>query len=295
MTTTGVLPSSDGTRVALHGTMVYKLFAGSAHAARRSAGGRTIATRSTAPWFFNVPTAQPSAEPESVGHLGAKVFVRTDDFTVLQYPVVCGSHAASFAGQFEALIRWLREFHAAGYCHGDVRAYNIVFREGTDSVFLDVDLAAAQGSLYCDAYAPGPFSDGRRARGAAARQPMSFDHDWFSLGCVMELHEVTSVMAVQMITGVAVTTLWDQATSQVRQGDVDAALRTLESIQAVPLVLSAKMSTSTLFRGGSEALVRSPPDTPPQYVDVLFCFVNVDVLLQLTYVAVYFLGSLSPR
>jgi hypothetical protein len=115
------------------------------------------------------------------------------NITILSTPYRRGRHYATTPKAFVPVIQQLKKLHAAGFVHGDIRAYNIVFGENPEEGWLiDFDYGGRIG----DAVYPRGYNqslpDGRRiGKEGAAIQAMD---DWFALGKVIfGVHKMTKV------------------------------------------------------------------------------------------------------
>ena len=124
----------------------------------------------------------------SLGRIpNAKVFLVSNEMDILVYPCLPSSllTTAVKGGDFIPVLTQLKELHAEGLCHADIRASNIVFN-GNSSCLIDFDYCVREdaGMLY-------PLSwnveipDGERHPNACAGQPIERLHDVFSICAVM--------------------------------------------------------------------------------------------------------------
>ena len=110
-----------------------------------------------------------------------------NDLSVIRYPRVAGSHAPLLVGQWISVIKSVQGFHANGIVHGDLRASNIVFSEvGNGATIIDFDFAGENDTKRYPEGFNVKIDDGTRARNASGGRPLLFNHDWFSVGSMMQ-------------------------------------------------------------------------------------------------------------
>jgi len=71
---------------------------------------------------------------------GAVVEELTDGLTIVRYPHIDGKHVPTRTTQVVNIIRQLGRLHDASWCHGDIRAANLVFGESKSSI-IDFDMS----------------------------------------------------------------------------------------------------------------------------------------------------------
>ena len=99
-----------------------------------------------------------------------------------------GRHFATRPLDFLPIIDQLKDLHAAGFVHGDIRAYNMVFGERDESNvpkgwLIDFDFGGEVGKVF---YPPGykeALKDGTRM--GKEGQPIEMWHDWSALGNII--------------------------------------------------------------------------------------------------------------
>ena len=119
---------------------------------------------------------------------GTQMLLQATDLTVVSYPFIEGQHWACTVQQMIDVSEHLKELHEKDVCHGDVRAYNMLFCKGVRSCLIDFDFAGKSGAKK---YPPGyshAIDDAKRHRSAVAGARLAKEHDCFSLASVMELH-----------------------------------------------------------------------------------------------------------
>ena len=171
---------------------------------------------------------------------GCKVEVQAPDFAIISYPFINGSHYPSCAGQFVALVEQLSSLHSRNVVHGDVRASNIVFGNGTAKL-IDFDFA---GNADVKEYPEGfvteakALGDGARHRSALARRVLKPEHDWFSLGSVMELVEPEDRDDIAH---------WQEVVLKLQAVEVNVAdvLKVLREMDKTPLKLKNELPVAT--------------------------------------------------
>jgi hypothetical protein len=119
-----------------------------------------------------------------------KVEAQSNDFVLISYKHVKGSHIASNGSQFQGVYETVKKMHTAGHCHGDVRAANIVFTDSS-SVLIDFDYSGATGEQHYPRGYNVDIPDGKRHADAASGQKLVPCHDVFSLAAVMNMYTAT--------------------------------------------------------------------------------------------------------
>jgi len=171
---------------------------------------------------------------------GCKVEVQAADFAIISYPFIAGSHRPSCAGQFVALVEQLSSLHSRNLVHGDVRASNIVFGNGTAKL-IDFDFAgSAEVKKYPEGFVTDAKSlgDGARHRSAQAGRGLKPEHDWFSLGTVMELVEPENREDIAR---------WQEVVRKLQAVEVNVAdvLEVLGAMDKTPLKLKNELPPAT--------------------------------------------------
>jgi hypothetical protein len=104
---------------------------------------------------------------------------------VISIPFVDGRHFALAIEDFIPVIKFLQKMHAAGYVHGDIRCFNIVFGK----CLIDFDFGGkARAVTYPDGYVK-ELRDGYRI-GKEGHKITPW-HDWFALiKAMFEFHRL---------------------------------------------------------------------------------------------------------
>ncbi len=118
---------------------------------------------------------------------------------VIKYRCVNGTHFASEAAHFLQIADCIKEMHALGVVHGDIRGFNMLHphpedrsvKDGiSESLLIDFDLS---GSAETDKYPPGysqTVPDNFFPRSGSADKIMKKSDDWKDLGSVMSWYVV---------------------------------------------------------------------------------------------------------
>ena len=120
----------------------------------------------------------------NIARMGAVSIVEQTDFVVIAWPWIMGEHHATTVGECVQMMQALKDVHAAGICHGDIRLLNLLF----PNRIIDFDFAGPPGETK---YPPGyntSIGDGARHLHAVMGKQLEFFHDWFALGAALELH-----------------------------------------------------------------------------------------------------------
>ncbi|KAG7358042.1 RIO1 family protein [Nitzschia inconspicua] len=107
----------------------------------------------------------------------------SQDLLVIAVPYHHGRHYAKSPAEFLPIIDQLQALHKAGFVHGDIRAYNTVFKDDKEGWLIDFDFG---GKSNVQTYPKGYMSaltDGRRIGGEG--ETITEYHDWFALGKLM--------------------------------------------------------------------------------------------------------------
>jgi hypothetical protein len=141
--------------------------------------------------------------------------LKKENLSLISYPFVDGDHYAKCVGQFVQVIKQLCDLHENGFCHGDIRASNIVFGKSisTRSTLIDFDFGG-EGKQYPVGYNR-DIPDGARHKNAKAGEGLSKEHDWFAMAKVMKLHECED------------DEMWTNAVQHVEENEVATALELL--------------------------------------------------------------------
>ena len=133
-------------------------------------------------------------------HQGSSSASTTRALTVLAVPYREGSHKVSKIKSFIPIIKQLEELHKAGFVHGDIRAFNVVFgesetenKDGKKNVpgfLIDFDFSGEPGLSYPEGYNRN-LDDGRRIGGVEEHEKMEEWHDWYALGMlIFHIHRI---------------------------------------------------------------------------------------------------------
>jgi hypothetical protein len=171
---------------------------------------------------------------------GCKLEVQAPNFAIISYPFITGSHRPSSARQFIALVEHLSSLHNRSLVHGDVRASNIVFGDGTAKL-IDFDFAGnAEVKQYPEGFVTDAklLGDGARHRSAQAGRGLKPVHDWFSLGTVMELVEPENREDIAR---------WQEVVRKLQAVEVNVAdvLEVLGAMDKTPLKLKNELPPAT--------------------------------------------------
>jgi len=166
--------------------------------------------------------------------------VEAENVTLIRYPFIDGSHVASTVGQMVDVLQQLLKMHENGVCHGDVRAFNIVF--GDKSTLIDFDFGGSRKKRYPEGYQSIP--DGKRHESATAGSRLHASHDLFAFAEVMKLHSCLD------------NAKWEGAIHLVSQKGEDGLNKLKEMKRETKLVPTADFSA--LFNK-SQYATGSPP------------------------------------
>jgi hypothetical protein len=104
---------------------------------------------------------------------------------IIALPYKKGAHVATKPTHFIPVIDQLKELHAAGFVHGDIRAFNTVFSDQAgQGGLIDFDFSGIPGHAYPQGYVQ-HLPDGRRqgnGKGRGIHDKLRYWHDWFALG-----------------------------------------------------------------------------------------------------------------
>jgi hypothetical protein len=122
---------------------------------------------------------------------GAEYVVKSEEFHVIRYPYIEGSHHARDTAQFKAVFDQLTAIHVDGLVFGDLHLYNIIFHPEGDSraTLIDFDYTRLENTPYISGFATNIARMGERHPGAYSGQQMKKEHDWFSLAATMALFQ----------------------------------------------------------------------------------------------------------
>jgi hypothetical protein len=156
-------------------------------------------------------------------YLKAQTLLHDNDLEVIGYPLVQGLHHASCVQQMMDVIEELLLLHNKDICHGDIRAYNILFCKDSHSHLIDFDFAGECGSKKYPAGYSHDINDAKRHEKAIAAGRLAKDHDSFSLASVMDLHACEQADQ------------WKSIIELVRKNQLDEAIAKMKTIVDVEL------------------------------------------------------------
>ncbi|KAG7341239.1 phosphotransferase enzyme family protein [Nitzschia inconspicua] len=129
---------------------------------------------------------QPSQELEEKEELWTR---SSEDLLIIAVPYRDGRHYAVSPADFLPIIDQLQALHREGFVHGDIRAYNIVFKDDEKGWLIDFDFG---GKSDVQPYPKGyrqSLNDGTRM-GVEGKAITKY-HDWFALGKLMfSIHSI---------------------------------------------------------------------------------------------------------
>jgi hypothetical protein len=174
--------------------------------------------------FREVLADQRRSTKLSLERLGAKKIIESDNLEVISYPFLKGKHYATKVGQFVDVANEMKELHDKEVCHGDIRAFNILFREGEKSCLIDFDFAGESGrKRYPEGYS-NDISDAKRHTKASGGKKLYKEHDCFSLASIMRLHSCEEE-----------DSWWEEVANSVEKGKIDKAIEEMQGRMSVAL------------------------------------------------------------
>lgn len=126
----------------------------------------------------------------NIEFLGAGVTVQDDSgLCVIRYPLVEGDHTAQLAVDFVGVLLHLRDVHAAGKLHMDIKLGNVIFNHSNvaASRLIDFDYCGRAGIVSYPTRYNLNITDGERHNDAVAGNKGIKSHDWFAMMSVMKL------------------------------------------------------------------------------------------------------------
>jgi RIO1 family len=109
---------------------------------------------------------------------------------IISSPQLCGVHYATSVRQLADLVHQLERLHNAGYVHGDIRAFNVIFEE-EKAHLIDFDFGGKEGdgsTTYPEGYQH-CLLDGRRL--GREGEPITAQNDWNDLVSIISfLHKI---------------------------------------------------------------------------------------------------------
>ncbi|KAG7341182.1 hypothetical protein IV203_023133 [Nitzschia inconspicua] len=107
----------------------------------------------------------------------------SQDLLIIAVPYRDGRHYAESPADFLPIIDQLQALHNAGFVHGDIRAYNTVFKDHNEGWLIDFDFG---GKSNVQTYPKGykqSLNDGIRM--GEEGETITKHHDWYALGMLM--------------------------------------------------------------------------------------------------------------
>ena len=108
-----------------------------------------------------------------------------EDFSLLEYDFVDGSHNPTFVKQFTVVAETLAKAHSKNLIHGDIRLLNIIFKDET-AYLIDWDLSGPKGEKRYPLGYKATLEDVDRHRDAKPDFLLRPEHDWFSFGSILK-------------------------------------------------------------------------------------------------------------
>jgi hypothetical protein len=113
----------------------------------------------------------------------AKVEINWDDFEILSYCYLDGSHLPNSIAQFLAVFLFVARMHKAGYVHGDLLLRNLIFAPvASRSQPIDFDWSGPVNQARYPAGFQLLVPDGGRHSSVRPMELLMPTHDWFALG-----------------------------------------------------------------------------------------------------------------
>ena len=160
----------------------------------------------------------------SIDYLQAEKEIQADNLDVISYPFVDGLHHAVRIQGFLDVSNELRSLHTKGICHGDIRAYNMLFCTDRPSRLLDFDFSGESGKKKYPSGYSRDINDAQRHPSAVAGARLAKEHDCFSLASVMELHSCQSS-----------ADHWSSIIGLVRKNMLSAAIENMQEVAQLEL------------------------------------------------------------
>ncbi|KAG7357907.1 phosphotransferase enzyme family protein [Nitzschia inconspicua] len=135
---------------------------------------------------FEELSNQPSQELELKEELWTR---SSEDLLIIAVPYRDGRHYAESPADFLPIIDQLQALHRAGFVHGDIRAFNIVFKDDEKGWLIDFDFGGRSDvQTYPTGYRTA-LVDGTRM--GEERETITKYHDWYALGMLMfTIHKI---------------------------------------------------------------------------------------------------------
>jgi hypothetical protein len=121
-------------------------------------------------------TEKPPSSPQDY------LWERNGDFLVIRVPFWVGTHDASNPSDFTPVVDFLKNLHAQGLVHGDIRCFNIVFNKG-EGKLIDFDFGGSNGRRRYPRGYVADLADGRRF-GSCLKCIKLYD-EWYALSFCM--------------------------------------------------------------------------------------------------------------
>ncbi|KAG7357926.1 RIO1 family protein [Nitzschia inconspicua] len=129
---------------------------------------------------FEELSNQPSQELELKEELWTR---SSQDLLIIAVPYRDGRHYAESPADFLPIIDQLQALHKAGFVHGDIRAFNIVFKDDEKGWLIDFDFGGRSDvQTYPTGYRRN-LDDGTRM--GEERETITKYHDWYAFGKLM--------------------------------------------------------------------------------------------------------------
>ncbi|KAG7358024.1 RIO1 family protein [Nitzschia inconspicua] len=113
----------------------------------------------------------------------------SQDILIIAVPYRHGGHYAESTADFLPIIDQLQALHKAGFVHGDIRAYNIVFKDHKKGWLIDFDFGGKSDVQTHPKGYQSALSDGNRI-GEEGKAITKY-HDWYTLGMLMfTIHKI---------------------------------------------------------------------------------------------------------
>ncbi len=194
-------------------------------------GGNNIYTVTALPIADSIAAASKAMN-------GDPFWTKTNDvqLEILAVPFKQGSHVATKLTDFQPIILQLQQLHAAGFVHGDIRAYNVVL--GPQGGLIDFDFGGEPGEPYPEGYRT-TLIDGYRA-GSGEKEnyqnnTLAFWHDWYALGfLIFHVHSILVPVGASDETKLIhyrALHRWMGITEDVKAEDITKLLTDLTSLQ----------------------------------------------------------------
>ncbi|KAG7341137.1 hypothetical protein IV203_023088 [Nitzschia inconspicua] len=164
---------------------------------------------------------QPSQELEEKEELWTR---SSQDLLIIAVPYRNGRHYAESPADFLPIIDQLQALHKAGFVHGDIRAFNTVFKDYKEGWLIDFDFGGRSDvQTYPTGYRTA-LVDGTRM--GEERETITKYHDWYALGMLMfTIHKIPA----DALTTVEMFRLKDRWILLKEQGCTEKDIDTLKA------------------------------------------------------------------